>query len=232
MRSESRIPEGVWQKCQGCGELIFIKELIRNLRVCPKCGFHFPMEAEEYVDLLTGGGSPSPIEKAHHPPYLPVLFTSIKRFKIVMAALDPNVERLPEHLVYRSIALAFDAAVENKIPLITITPGGLFVKGEGRDGETIKSIIQMEKSALKLEEAGLMHISILTRPDPTYDFTTFIPLGDLVFAEPRGRTDGKERMEPAQIYSIPSRDKLIDRFVRRKDMRRAIWLTLKWNSRP
>ena len=188
------------------------------------------MEAEEYVDLLTGGRSLSPIENAHHPPYLLAVFAPVRKFKIVIAALDPNAEKLPEHLVYRSIALAFESAAENGLPLITITPGGLFMKGEGRDGEAIKSIVQMEKSALKLEEARLMHISILTCPHPTYDFATLIPLGDLVFAEPRGRTDREGKVDPVQLYSIPSKDKLIDRFVRRKDMKRAIWLALRWSS--
>lgn len=230
MRSESRIPEGVWQKCRECGELIFIKELIRNLRVCPKCGFHFPMEAEEYVDLLTEGRSVSPIENAHHPPHLQVAFASIRRFKVVLAVLDPAAEKLPEHLVYRAIALAFEAAAEDGIPIITLTPGGLFMKDGGGDEMRIKSIIQMEKSALKFEEAKLMHISVLTHPDPTYDFATLIPLGDLVFAEPRGRTDREEKVDPLQLYSIPSKDKLIDRFVKRKDMRRTIWLALRWAS--
>ena len=188
------------------------------------------MEAEEYVDLLTGGRSLSPIENAHHPPYLLAVFAPARKFKIVIAALDPNAGRLPEHLVYRSIARAFEVAVENEVPLITLTPGGLFMKGEGRDGEAIKSIVQMEKSALKLEEARLMHISILTCPHPTYDFATLIPLGDLVFAEPRGRTDREGKVDPVQLYSIPSKDKLIDRFVRRKDMKRAIWLALRWSS--
>ncbi|MCD6505455.1 hypothetical protein J7M22_02405 [Candidatus Poribacteria bacterium] len=230
MRGESRIPEGVWQKCRGCGELIFIKELIRNLRVCPRCGFHFPMGAEEYVDLLTEGRSLSTIEDVHRPPYLIAALTQVKRFKVVIAALDPSAEKLPEHLVYRLIALAFESAAENGLPLITITPGGLFMRGEGRDKETIKSIVLMEESALKFEKTRLMHISILTCPHPTYDFATLIPLGDLVFAEPRGRTDIEVKVDPAQLYNIPSKDKLIDRFVKRKDMRRTIRLTLRWSS--
>ena len=39
------IPEGLWVKCKECGEMIFAKELLANLKVCPKCDYHFSMAA-------------------------------------------------------------------------------------------------------------------------------------------------------------------------------------------
>jgi acetyl-CoA carboxylase carboxyl transferase subunit beta len=227
MQRESRIPEGVWQKCQGCGELIFIKDLIRNLKVCPKCRFHFPMDAEEYLELLAGRRSFSPLGGAFHPPSTVVGLASIRRIRVVIAILDPHAEKLPEHDVYRSVACAFEAAVEHKLPLITVTPGGLFMNG-GKEERTLESIVLMDKASLEFGKAGLMHISVLTRPDPTYDFANLIPLGDLVFAEPRGRADEIGKVNPTELYSIPSRDKLIDRFVERKDLEETTWLVLKW----
>ena len=48
----SAVPEGLWVKCDGCREIIYAKELERNLRICPKCGYHFRIGARERWALL------------------------------------------------------------------------------------------------------------------------------------------------------------------------------------
>ena len=52
-RQQSVVPEGLWVKCSSCKEIIYSKELERNDRICPKCGFHFRI-----TDLLVGGARP------------------------------------------------------------------------------------------------------------------------------------------------------------------------------
>lgn len=51
------IPDGLWMKCEKCNSLLYNKEMERNLRVCPKCGFHYKMVARARVDLLLDPGS-------------------------------------------------------------------------------------------------------------------------------------------------------------------------------
>ncbi|MGE5576659.1 MAG: acetyl-CoA carboxylase, carboxyltransferase subunit beta [Syntrophothermus sp.] len=51
------IPDGLWMKCEKCNSLLYNKEMERNLRVCPKCGFHYKMPARMRVDLLLDPGS-------------------------------------------------------------------------------------------------------------------------------------------------------------------------------
>ena len=51
------IPQGLWEKCKNCNELIFSSRKEENLQVCPKCGYHYPMTALERIDLLTDLGS-------------------------------------------------------------------------------------------------------------------------------------------------------------------------------
>src|ERR1700733_8033192 len=46
------IPEGLWTKCKQCGVMIYDKELDTNLKVCPKCQFHFPIGARERIHSL------------------------------------------------------------------------------------------------------------------------------------------------------------------------------------
>src|SRR5262245_47019396 len=53
----SRVPEGLWVKCAGCGQLIYNKDLATNLNVCPKCAHHFPLSATERLRALFDAGS-------------------------------------------------------------------------------------------------------------------------------------------------------------------------------
>lgn len=48
----SSVPEGLWVRCDGCKEIVYSKELRRNLKICPKCGHHFRVGPEERLRLL------------------------------------------------------------------------------------------------------------------------------------------------------------------------------------
>ena len=52
----SRVPEGLWVKCPGCAELIYKKDLEKNIQVCPKCAHHFRLGAAERLTSLFDGG--------------------------------------------------------------------------------------------------------------------------------------------------------------------------------
>jgi len=51
-RPRSNVPEGLWVKCEGCKEIVYSRDLDRNLKVCPKCGYHFRIDARARVSLL------------------------------------------------------------------------------------------------------------------------------------------------------------------------------------
>ena len=51
------IPQGIWEKCKNCNELITTGSREENLQVCPKCGYHYPLTALERIDLLTDLGN-------------------------------------------------------------------------------------------------------------------------------------------------------------------------------
>ncbi len=52
---ESRVPEGLWVKCENCKEILYRKDVLKNLSVCPKCAFHFRLSARERLELLFDG---------------------------------------------------------------------------------------------------------------------------------------------------------------------------------
>jgi acetyl-CoA carboxylase carboxyl transferase subunit beta len=53
--AESRVPEGLWVKCGSCKEILYRKDVLKNLSVCPKCAFHFRISARERLDTLFDG---------------------------------------------------------------------------------------------------------------------------------------------------------------------------------
>src|SRR5213593_4867360 len=56
MRTQGRkkrdIPQGLFQKCPGCNEVIHEIELNENLRVCPRCDYHFALSAKDRINNL------------------------------------------------------------------------------------------------------------------------------------------------------------------------------------
>ena len=52
-----KIPEGLWVKCDSCKEIIYKKEIDKNLKICPKCNYHFRISAAERINLLVDEGS-------------------------------------------------------------------------------------------------------------------------------------------------------------------------------
>ena len=70
--SESRVPEGLWVKCGSCKEILYRKDLLKNVSVCPKCAFHFRISARERLETLYDGackilGVENDLEKAEEP---------------------------------------------------------------------------------------------------------------------------------------------------------------------
>src|SRR5512135_1049219 len=52
-----KIPEGLWVKCDNCREIIYKKEINKNLKICPKCNYHFRISARERLRILIDDGS-------------------------------------------------------------------------------------------------------------------------------------------------------------------------------
>src|SRR3989338_6958138 len=51
------MPEGLWTKCEECGEIIYNKALEENLKVCPKCQYHFSLTARERIQQMIDDGT-------------------------------------------------------------------------------------------------------------------------------------------------------------------------------
>jgi len=204
------VPEGLWVKCDSCGETIYARELERNLHVCPKCGHHFRINSRKYAEILLDGGrwhsfaddiqSTDPLGFVDTKPYLDRYAAAVRKTKMNDAVLTatgtlggrPVVIAFMEFgfiggsmgsVVGEKISRAIEMAQKERAPLLILS-----ASGGARMMEGILSLMQMAKtSALlaELREMGIPFLSILTNPTTGGVTASFASLGDVIVAEPK-----------------------------------------------
>ncbi len=203
------IPEGLWEKCKKCGEIIFTSRREENLEVCPQCGYHYPMTALERIDLLVDLGSFVELDPhlesvdtlgfVSEVPYSRKLQENRQKTGLrdavisgtatldgrafVLAVMDFRfLGASMGAVVGEKITRAIEKATELKIPVVIVT-----ASGGARMYEGMISLMQMAKTSGALKrhaDAGLPYIAILTHPTTAGVMASFASLGDLIFAEP------------------------------------------------
>lgn len=205
-----KIPEGLWVKCESCKEIIYKKEIDRNLKVCPKCNYHFRINASERISLLFDEGSfmetdanlasSDPLDFKDTQSYPARIKDNQKKSGLKDAAisgrakikgLDAAVAIMDfafmggsmGSVVGEKIARAAELALEEKLPFITVSSSG-----GARMQEGIFSLVQMAKVSAaigRLKDAAVPYVSVIS--DPTFGGVTasFAMLGDVIIAEPR-----------------------------------------------
>jgi acetyl-CoA carboxylase carboxyl transferase subunit beta len=200
--------EGLWQKCDGCAQLLFKKDLEDNLQVCPKCGHHFRLDARSRIASLLETGyelvdmelmSTDPLEFVDVKPYS----ARLKKAQLETGLNDAIINALGmlgSHsivlsvmefafiggsmgcVVGETIARAIDRALAAKQPLVIVA-----ASGGARMMEGVASLMQLAKVSAglaQLDDAGLPYISVLTNPTTGGVTASFGMLGDLNVAEP------------------------------------------------
>ncbi len=202
----------VWVKCEGCGEIIYKKELARNLWVCPKCRYHFRISSREYVDLLADPGTfretdadllpVDPLGFVDRKPYVERLAEYRKRTGRNEAVLcgDAELGRVPASLavmdfgfiggsmgsvVGEKVARTVERGLDGDRAVITVS-----ASGGARMMEGVLSLMQMAKTAAllaALHERRIPFLSILTDPTTGGVTASYASLGDVILAEPGAR---------------------------------------------
>ncbi len=200
------IPEGLWTKCEACGEVVFERALEENLRVCPKCGFHFPLGARARVVMLVDDGSfreadagLRTVNALDFPNYTARLekerektgtedavVTGMARIAgraVSLAVMDFQfLGGSMGVVVGEKIARAGERALARKAPFVAVC-----ASGGARMHEGALSLMQMAKISgvlHKLARAGLPFVVVLTNPTMGGVTASFATLGDLILAEP------------------------------------------------
>jgi acetyl-CoA carboxylase carboxyl transferase subunit beta len=201
--------EGLWQKCDSCGQIIWRKTVEENQQVCPKCGYHFRIGATERLRQLFDNG-----EYTEHDSRLrssdALRFVDSKTYiqrleemrestqltdavvcgsglldkrRMQICALDLKfIGGSMGAVVGEKITRAIERCLEERAPLIIVS-----ASGGARMQEGAISLMQMAKlsaALMQLDEARLPYISILTDPTTGGVTASFAMLGDLNIAEP------------------------------------------------
>jgi acetyl-CoA carboxylase carboxyl transferase subunit beta len=203
------LPGDVFEKCDGCGEIVYREKLAQNRNVCPHCGHHFRISADAYVRLLLDDGSFQEIE-AELRSGDPLGFHDLKAYADRIEAAETKVgrneavvtgvgtvEEMPVALtvmdfrfiggsmgsvVGEKIARCGRRALEDRRALIVVS-----ASGGARMQEGIYSLMQMAKTSAvlaRLHDAGLPYLSICTDPTTGGVTASFAMLGDVNLAEP------------------------------------------------
>jgi acetyl-CoA carboxylase carboxyl transferase subunit beta len=201
--------EGLWEKCEGCRQIIWKKDLDANLNVCPKCQKHFRLDARtrlvmlmdnsEWEETETNLSSTDPLRFVDTKPYKDRLAKAQKETEIKDAVINaegtidgkPVIASAMEYrfiggsmgaVVGEAITRAIERAIERRKPLIIIS-----ASGGARMMEGVASLMQMAKisaALARLDDAGLPYISVLTDPTTGGVTASYAMLGDLNIAEP------------------------------------------------
>ncbi|MCI8999544.1 MAG: acetyl-CoA carboxylase carboxyltransferase subunit beta [Clostridia bacterium] len=262
-KSKVDIPIGKWLKCENCKEIVY-KEMVReNLNICPNCGHYFRMHIGKRLDLMIDKDTyerfnynidtTNPLDLEDYPKKLKALREKtgleeavacgtgkIHGEKVVICIMDSGFLMGSMGIVVgEKITYAIEQALKQRLPLVIFS-----VSGGARMQEGIISLMQMAKttSALaKLNEAGLLYISVLT--DPTYGGVTasFASLGDIVLAEPHAmigfagprvieQTIGEALPEGFQTAEFLLEHGFIDKIVEREQLKDTIYQLIQYHK--
>jgi acetyl-CoA carboxylase carboxyl transferase subunit beta len=207
---KGKVPEGLWEKCDGCGAVLYRPELERNLEVCPKCGHHHAIRARVRLAALFDEGSTQELFTELEPVDA-LKFRDSKKYKdrIVAAqkqtgekdaliAMQGTLKKRPAvavafefsymggsmgSVVGEKFTRAAELALEERAPLVCFS-----ATGGARMQEGLFSLMQMAKTSAalaRLRDAGVPYISVLTHPTTGGVSASLGMLGDLNIGEPK-----------------------------------------------
>lgn len=204
--ARERVPEGIVDKCKGCGEIILALELDKHAKTCPRCGYHFSLGALERIGYTLDEGSfveldaavqtvdplgfpeyPAKLQKAQQATGLVEGVVTghgaIEGQRVAIGVMDGRfIMGSMGSAVGEKLARVAEFATRERLPLIFFT-----VSGGARMQEAIFSLMQMAKVSVALARhsaAGLLYVAVLTHPTTGGVTASFAMQGDLNLAEP------------------------------------------------
>ncbi|HEY7472073.1 MAG TPA: acetyl-CoA carboxylase, carboxyltransferase subunit beta [Gemmatimonadota bacterium] len=209
---KKEIPGDLWQKCPSCGDILYRKELAQRAWICSRCGHHFRVAADDYLELLLDEGSFEEHDKdlesvdalgfVDTRPYVERLeqyqertgradavvcgLGALDGVEVSIAVMDFNfMGGSMGSVVGEKVARAIERALQREIPLVIVS-----ASGGARMQEGVLSLMQMAKtSALlaALDRQGLPFVAVDTDPTTGGVTASYAMLGDVIYAEPRAQ---------------------------------------------
>ncbi len=209
LEEKKNVPEGLWQKCPSCQEVLYYEELEKNLDVCPKCAYHNRITARKRLTWLLDGDSGLEIG-AEVRPVDTLKFQDSRKYADRLTASQKDTGEEDALVVIQGavhgiplVAAAFEfsfmggsmgsvvgerfvrgvqIATEQEMPFVCFA-----ASGGARMQEGLLSLMQMAKTCAaltQLSQSRLPFISVLTDPTMGGVSASFAFMGDVVIAEP------------------------------------------------
>jgi len=203
------VPEGLWTKCEKCGEMLYRKQVEENLHCCPKCGKHYRIDSWTRINQLVDPGtfeeilpdltSTDPLEFTDRIAYKDRLAQMeaktglreavivgkgyIKGRPVVLGVMDPYfIMGSMGAVVGEKVTAGAEMAMEEEIPFVMLT-----CSGGARMQEGAVSLVQMAKTSAaiaRLDDAGGLYLVVMTDPTTAGVAASFAFLGDIIISEP------------------------------------------------
>jgi len=205
-RVKLEIPADAWEKCDECGHIDIKERFVRALNVCPNCGHHRRISAQEYIDFLVDEGSwheldvglksVDPLKFESYPERLKLAvkkagpleairtgYARLHGMPVDLGVMDFNfMGGSMGSVVGEKIARLARRSIDKRIPLIIVS-----ASGGARMQEGVLSLMQMAKTSGVLAEQafwGIPFVSILTNPTTGGVSASYAMQGDVILAEP------------------------------------------------
>jgi acetyl-CoA carboxylase carboxyl transferase subunit beta len=201
--------EGLWLKCENCGQIVWKKALDENLQVCPKCEFHFRVDARTRLELLFDEAKFEEFD-VHLASTDPLEFVDSKTYKerlanmaeatsmtdaVISAAGTLNGRRVyicalelkfiggsMGSVVGEKITRSIERSLHDRTPLVIVSASGGARMQEG--AISLMQLAKISSALMRLDEAKVPFISVMTDPTTGGVTASFAMLGDLNIAEP------------------------------------------------
>jgi len=205
-RVKLEIPADAWEKCEECGHIDIKERFVRALNVCPNCGAHRRISAQEYIDLLVDEGSWHELDEKlksgdplHFENYRERMQAAVKKAGPLEAIRTgfARLDGLPINLgvmdfafmggsmgsvVGEKVARLARRSIDRRAPLIIVS-----ASGGARMQEGVLSLMQMAKTSVVIAELashGVPFVSILSNPTTGGVSASYAMQGDVILAEP------------------------------------------------
>ena len=209
-QKKKEIPDGLWTKCKGCGEVIYSRVLQESIWVCPSCNYHFRIGADKIIELLLDDGRIEEMD-LNLTSQNPLSFRDSKKYPDRIKASQQKtglkdgvicglatVDSIPVSfavmefafmggsmgsVVGEKIARTIERSIEREIPLVIVS-----CSGGARMQEGILSLMQMAKTSALLallDKKNVPYISVLINPTTAGVMASYASLGDIIIAEPK-----------------------------------------------
>jgi acetyl-CoA carboxylase carboxyl transferase subunit beta len=200
--------EGLWTKCVNCRAIVWKKDLESNLHVCPKCQYHFRLNAKQRLELLLDGrwvehdaglSSTDPLHFTDTRPYAERLKETQKKLGVRDAILTAEgllngrpviccsmefrfIGGSMGAVVGEKVTRAAERAMEMKTPLVIVSCSGGARMMEGTI--SLMQLVKVSAALARLDEVRVPYISVLTDPTTGGVTASYAMLGDINIAEP------------------------------------------------